>query len=692
MRIIENLNICSRLSALLLILSFCSCSECYDVVVVGGSTSGVAAALQSSRLGVKTLLVSENEWLGGMLTSAGVSAVDGNYRLPAGIWGEFLDELSRHYGGLDSLKTGWVSNVLFEPKVGNEIFWRMCGSEPALSVSESTELTGCVRMKRGGWKLRMAGKKGRRTVCARRLVDATELGDIAKACGVTYDIGLESRHETGEEIGPEKSAAIIQDLTYVAILKDYGRDVSMAEPEGYDRQEFACCCDNPLCVDPKEAERIWPAYMMLSYGKLPNGKYMLNWPVEGNDYYLNLLEMKRSERDEALKAAKARTMRFIYFLQHELGYVNIGLADDEYPTEDKLPLIPYHRESRRVDGVVRFTLNDIQKPFENNLYRTGVAVGDYPVDQHHKRYSGEEQLPDLHFCPIPSFALPLGVTVPLGVEDLLVAEKSVSVSNIVSGASRLQPVVLQIGQAAGALSALSVINGCSVSDVSVREVQDCILDAGGYLLPYLDVAKTDPRFKVFQRIGATGILRGEGRVEGWSNQTWLNIGEPLIEKDLEGLNIYASVKSSGLKSIDHLNGENQVSLGSLLRVVCEICCGVKRQDGADGVDGIGSPGGTDGMDGPDGSSGIGIHDATAGYDGIEGLAGYEGFSEMVDFDALAARCSVYSEMELKDALERRNMDYRLSRGEGAILIDEILDPFHTIAVDIFGSALKYDEF
>ena len=64
------------------------------------------------------MIIEEGPWLGGMLTSAGVSAVDGNYNLRSGIFGEFCDSLAFHYGGWDSLKTGWVSNILFEPSVG----------------------------------------------------------------------------------------------------------------------------------------------------------------------------------------------------------------------------------------------------------------------------------------------------------------------------------------------------------------------------------------------------------------------------------------------------------------------------------------------------------------------------------------------------------------------------------------------
>ena len=59
--------------------------EQYDVIVVGGGVSGTTAGIRAARLGVHTLIVEEGPWLGGMLTSAGVSATDGNYRLRGGM-------------------------------------------------------------------------------------------------------------------------------------------------------------------------------------------------------------------------------------------------------------------------------------------------------------------------------------------------------------------------------------------------------------------------------------------------------------------------------------------------------------------------------------------------------------------------------------------------------------------------------
>jgi hypothetical protein len=86
---------------------------------------------------------------------------------------------------------------------------------------------------------------------------------------------------------------------------------------------------------------------------------------------------------------------------------------------------------------------------------------------------------------------------------------------------------MQLGQAAGATAALAVQRGCSVRNVGVREVQSALLASGAYIMPYLDLPKDHPHFQALQRIGATGILRGEGRNVGWANQTWFRADDPL---------------------------------------------------------------------------------------------------------------------------------------------------------------------
>lgn len=516
------------------LLTACS-GEKYDVVVIGGGVSGTTAGIRAARLGAQTLIVEQGPWLGGMLTSAGVSATDGNYRLRGGMWGELRDSLEAHYGGAEALKTGWVSNLLFEPSVGARIFRAMADNEELLTVKFETEVTSIERTEEG-WRIRLQSPMGSQTITGKVLIDGTELGDVAASLGVKYDIGMESRTVTGEDIAPEEANGIIQDLTMVMILKDYGEDRTIERPAEYDSTLFACACDNAICHTPKEANRLWSKQMMMSYGRLPNGKIMINWPIEGNDYYVNMIEMTAEERREAVEKAKNHTRCFLYFIQHELGLNTLDLADDEFPTEDLMPIIPYHRESRRTHGEVRFQLNHITAPYDYTLYRTAIGVGDYPVDQHHTRYTGWEALPNLYFHSVPSYGVPMGVLLPKEVDGLIVAEKSISVSNLVNGSTRLQPVVMQLGEAAGIMAALAVKQGIEPREVAVRDVQHEVLNGGGYLLPFLDLPATNPHFKALQRVGVTGIIEGEGMTVGWENQTWFRAKEPISLATLsEGL-------------------------------------------------------------------------------------------------------------------------------------------------------------
>ena len=135
--------------------------------------------------------------------------------------------------------------------------------------------------------------------------------------------------------------------------------------------------------------------MMLSYGRLPDGYIMLNWPICGNDYFAEYLDMDKEERKEVVKKAKLRTLGFIFFLKTELGYANIGIADDVFPTEDGLPFYPYYREARRIAGRDTMTVDAAVSPYDYDLYKRAVAVGDYPVDHHHVQNPMREELSDL---------------------------------------------------------------------------------------------------------------------------------------------------------------------------------------------------------------------------------------------------------------------------------------------------------
>jgi len=547
-----------------------------DVLVIGGGAGGVSAGIQSARSGAKTLIVEETSWLGGMLSAAGVSATDGNHKLPSGIWNEFREILYKKYGGPEAVSTGWVSNTLFEPHVADSIFKNIAAKEKNLQIIYNYRFLNVIKNGKiviGANFINNTGDK--LEVTAKIVIDATELGDAFKDAGAGYDVGMESKSYSNEIWNPDSSYGIIQDITYAVILKDYGEgtDKTIPRPANYDSTLYIGCCNSRGGHPDAEST----TNQMITYGKMPNNKYMINWPAKGNDYQLNAIEMTYEERQKEYQKAKNKALGFVYYMQTTLGFKNLGIAYDEFPTSDYLPFIPYNREGRRVKGMVRYNVNDILKPFDqqDKLYKTSISVGDYPIDHHIEE---SFKVPPIDFPRIPSFGVPIGCLIPKDVDGMIIAEKGISVSNLVNGATRLQPCVLLTGQAAGIMAAYCAENKIEPKNINIRAIQKELLDCRAYIMPYIDVTPNDPNFEAIQRIGATGIIQGYGVSFSWANQTWFYPSRNISQYEIvQGLKTNYSV----FEKYNEATGDD-LDLSSLVKYINlagkEITIGTVKND------------------------------------------------------------------------------------------------------------------
>jgi len=529
----------SILYRLALILFLFSCTsiqkkstEQTDILVVGGGVSGVSAALQAARMGERVIIVEESLWLGGMLTSAGVSSIDGNYRLSSGIWGEFVEKLVEYYGSKESQDTGWVSHIQFEPKVGKDIIHQLIADDSNIRVFNGYWITDVIKTANSLQQVVFTNKEGELLeINAKQFIEATEYGDLLALAGEEYSIGLESSVETGEEWALNEEYPFIQDLTYIAILNDLGNgeDNLIDEPDDYNPEIFKCLCSE-ACDDHSKIN-FMVCKKVLDYGKLPNHKYMINWPNNGNDYFINILEMSREERLKELEKAKNHTLALVYFMQNEVGMKNLAI-ENEFGSEDGLALIPYIRESRRLKGDLILNLNDIKDPYANKkrpLYKAAIAVGDYPLDHHRKKNPVSREL---EFPKIPSYSIPLTSLMAKNTTNLIIAEKSIAVTSLVNGTTSLQPVAFEIGQAAGALAVTALQERVYPKNVNIRLVQQVLLDYGCWLMPYLDTNPSDAFFQEVQRIATSGLMKGEGKTVERVNETWFYPNQPAINKEL----------------------------------------------------------------------------------------------------------------------------------------------------------------
>jgi hypothetical protein len=447
-----------------------------------------------------------------MLTSAGVAAPDGNELLAfqTGLWGAFLHELQqRQPTGLDH---GWVSFFTYEPRIGAAIFadwvkqlpnlrW-LTGQIPLAVEKEGDRITG----------VRFANYRVR----AQIILDGTELGDLLALGDVPYRWGWEWRSQWQEPSAPIQPSNLteqypVQAPTWVVVLRDFGIDraVPIAAP--------------PLS-DPDAFATSWSGYgaeSFLNYGRLPCDRFMLNWPQQGNDYGQGVARLVESEaaRKAFLQEAYWHSQQFARFLQDQLGQ-RYGLAEDTFPSGQSdlgggaYALHPYYRESRRLQGLTTVCEPHILPqpqgqvaalPIDTTGQVETIALGNYANDHH---YPGFEF--PLHPKSIrwggrwtgTPFTLPYRCLIPATTDGLLVCEKNISVSHIANGATRLQPLVLGIGQAAGMAAALCVEQGCQPRDLPVRLVQMALLQetiAPTMLVPLFNLPTHHPDWLYWQQ-------------------------------------------------------------------------------------------------------------------------------------------------------------------------------------------------
>lgn len=470
-----------------------------DILVIGGTASGTAAAIQGARSKLKTTLIEEGPWLGGSLTSGGMCVVEGNRNLPTGIWGEFRQRVREFYGKTPGFDTAYNAPLRFEPYTGAAILKKITDTVKNLTVKLNSPFIS-IKKDGTGWEV-IATIEGRKiTIKAKVVIDATETGDVAASAGETYVYGFDSKKETGETPATESSVRM-QDLSWIVILKDYGpqADKTVTKPEGYDAARYAC-------LKTKNVKQ------MLSIGRLPNDKYMINWTGCGNEFPVTAADLKPENREAFYAKARLHTLGLIYYLQTELGYKNLGL-DEGFTTPDHLPYTPYLREAgRATKGLVKLTLDDIYKPYdrESKLYRTAIAVGDADPGQH---YTGEP-VPLVDYQPFPAYGIPLGAIVLKDLDNLLVTEKAMSVTHLVNAGTMYPSVQMAVGQGAGATAAFCAFFKTTTKNLNVRIIQGELLDFKAWIMPFADIRPTDPYFRAIQQVGASGLLKGVQKADG----------------------------------------------------------------------------------------------------------------------------------------------------------------------------------
>ena len=187
----------------------------YDVVVYGGTSAAVVAAVQAQRMGKTVVIVSPDKHLGG-LSSGGLGFTDtGNKAVIGGLSREFYHRVWRHYDrpsawtwqkreeygnrgqGTPAIDREQRTMWIFEPHVAEQAFEDLV-REHEIPVHRNEWLNRASGVRKDGARIVSITTLSRKTYSARMFIDATYEGDLMAAARVDYHVGREAQSEYGE--------------------------------------------------------------------------------------------------------------------------------------------------------------------------------------------------------------------------------------------------------------------------------------------------------------------------------------------------------------------------------------------------------------------------------------------------------------------------------------------------------------
>ena len=190
-------------------------SNTADIIIYGGTSAGVAAAIEASRMNRSVILIEPSNRLGG-LTTGGLGQTDiGNKQAIGGIAREFYQNIRKYYsdpshwvwqkqseymdGGQTRTTEDEEAMWTFEPSAALLVYQDMIGKEK-IDIRYNQRLNREMGVKKEAGKISSITMESGETYSGKMFIDATYEGDLMAAAGVSYTVGREANSEYGENL------------------------------------------------------------------------------------------------------------------------------------------------------------------------------------------------------------------------------------------------------------------------------------------------------------------------------------------------------------------------------------------------------------------------------------------------------------------------------------------------------------
>ncbi|MBQ2728884.1 MAG: FAD-dependent oxidoreductase [Alistipes sp.] len=413
-----------------------------DVIVIGAGPSGIPAAIAAAREGARVVLLEEDMVPGGAPVDMYVAMLCGTPRV--GIFRELIQLLNQKYTttgtarpdfGIDGAnkRNHWYlpsSYVLANTELmaREKHLTLMCGarvSELIITEKGNRNLVQGAVIYRNGF---------RQEIKAPITIDATGTGLIGELAGAPVMYGRDGRSTFGESIGKEYAESRVQSCTWQFITQALTPNALLPWQELRWRGMVE---DNHRWVRADDVARGTGLY--LHWGGRFECKDTRD-PVE--------LAATQAEALESLRAdfAAYRKAGFQVHLAPKIGV----------------------REVRRIKGEYVLTTEHLKQGL---FPEDTITYCNYGIDAWGEHIKKED-------ARVKSYGIPYRSLLPLNVEGLIIAGRSISGSHLAMSSYRVQPIVAGIGQAAGTAAAMAALHKTSARDIEVHDLVAKLKTAG----------------------------------------------------------------------------------------------------------------------------------------------------------------------------------------------------------------------
>lgn len=439
----------------------------YDVVVVGGGTTGVFASIAAARHGAKVALVEESGFLGGTATTGLPWMAFHNYktkkRIIGGLPYEAIERLWRINGASEFVIDPIIESTIYvNPNLLKIVLMEMVKEAEVdvflHSIGNNISMNGDSVS-----GIYIQNREGCQYLKAKAVVDCTDCCNVAYKAGVKICFGRERDSKTQVS----STVFTIGGVDTNELIDFFRQNPGQLRPHKLSEAELNTLVDSldkvplfsigafrELFKKAEEDGLVLPRETMIGIVHPHENEIMLvTTRIVGVDP-LNEISFSNAEINGYEQIPNI--MRFVR--EYMPGGKNARIISTGHTIG--------MRETYHIVGEYTLSADDILKGI---IHKDAIAIGSYYMDIHTPDNKGLERM-----VKPPIYTIPYRSLIPLKVEGLIVAGRCISATHEAISAFRVIPIVGTIGQAAGTAAAMSVSRGCSLRNLPVEDLRNTL--------------------------------------------------------------------------------------------------------------------------------------------------------------------------------------------------------------------------